>query len=91
MFMVPGMFHCAGGIGVSTFDALTPLVDWVEKGQAPDALQASARGAGNAGGTNGDVPASWSAARTRPLCAYPKVATYNGSGDVERAASFTCR
>jgi feruloyl esterase len=40
---------------------------------------------------NGDVPASWSAARTRPLCAYPKVATYKGSGDVEQAANFTCQ
>jgi feruloyl esterase len=85
------MNHCAGGPATDQFDALTPLVNWVEKGQAPDTLQASARGAGNAGGANGDVPASWSAARTRPLCAYPTVATYNGSGDVEQAASFTCR
>jgi len=90
-FRVPGMNHCAGGPATDQFDALTPLVNWVEKGQAPDALQASARGTGNAGGVNGDVPASWSAARTRPLCAYPKVATYNGSGDVEQAASFSCR
>jgi len=91
LFLVPGMNHCAGGPATDQFDALTPLVNWVEKGEAPDALPASARGAGNAGGANGDVPASWAAARTRPLCAYPKVATYNGSGDVEQAASFTCR
>jgi feruloyl esterase len=90
-FRIPGMNHCAGGPSTDQFDALTPLVNWVEKGQAPDTLQASARGAGNAGGVNGDVPASWSAARTRPLCAYPKVATYKGSGDVEQAANFTCQ
>jgi feruloyl esterase len=90
-FRIPGMNHCAGGPSTDQFDALTPLVNWVEKGQAPDTLQASARGAGNAGGVNGDVPAAWSAARTRPLCAYPKVATYKGSGDVEQAANFTCQ
>lgn len=90
-FRIPGMNHCSGGPSTDQFDALTPLVNWVEKGQAPDALQASARGAGNAGGVNGDVPTAWSAARTRPLCAYPKVATYKGSGDVEQAANFTCQ
>ena len=54
-------------------------------------MLASARGAGNAGGVNADVPASWSANRTRPLCAYPKVARYNGSGDIESASSFSCK
>ena len=90
-FRVPGMNHCAGGPATDQFDALTPLVDWVEKGQAPDQLLAAARGVGNAGGANADVPASWSAARTRPLCAYPKVARYKGSGDVEQASNFTCQ
>lgn len=90
-FRVPGMNHCAGGPATDQFDALTPLVNWVEKGQAPDTLQASARGAGNAGGVNADVPSTWSAARTRPLCAYPKVAKYKGSGDVEQAANFSCQ
>jgi feruloyl esterase len=37
------------------------------------------------------VPAAWSAARTRPLCAYPKVARYKGSGNVEQASNFTCQ
>ena len=90
-FRVPGMNHCAGGPATDQFDALTPLVNWVEKGQAPDQLLAAARGAGNAGGANADVPASWSAARTRPLCAYPKVARYKGTGDVEQATNFTCQ
>lgn len=90
-YRVPGMNHCSGGPATDQFDMLTPLVNWVEKGQAPDSVTASARGAGNAGGVNADVPATWSANRTRPLCAYPKVARYNGSGDVENASSFSCK
>ena len=90
-FRIPGMNHCAGGPATDQFDALTPLVAWVEQGQAPDVLQASARGAGNPGDVNADVPAAWSPTRTRPLCAYPKVAKYKGSGDVEQAANFTCQ
>ena len=90
-FRVPGMNHCAGGPATDQFDMLTPLVNWVEKGQAPDSVLASVRGAGNAGGANTDLPASWSATRTRPLCPYPKVARYKGSGNVEEAASFSCQ
>ena len=90
-YRVPGMNHCSGGPATDQFDMLTPLVNWVEKGVVPDSVVASARGAGNAGGANTDVPASWSATRTRPLCPYPKVARYNGSGSIESAASFTCQ
>lgn len=91
LFLVPGMNHCGGGPSTDQFDLLQPLVDWVENGRAPDRVVASARGAGNAGGANANVPATWAADRTRPLCPYPLVAHYNGSGDVEQAASFTCR
>ena len=90
-FRVPGMNHCSGGPSTDQFDMLTPLVNWVEKGQAPDSVLASARGAGNAGGANADLPATWSATRTRPLCPYPKVARYKGSGNVEDAANFSCQ
>lgn len=90
-YRVPGMNHCSGGPATDQFDMLTPLVNWVEKGESPDSVIASARGVGNAGGVNADVPASWSASRTRPLCAYPKVARYNGSGDIESASSFSCK
>jgi len=90
-FRVPGMNHCSGGPATDQFDMLTPLVAWVERDQAPDAVTASARGSGNAGGVNGDVPAGWSASRTRPLCAYPKVARYKGSGSLEDAANFNCQ
>ncbi|MGE0098923.1 MAG: tannase/feruloyl esterase family alpha/beta hydrolase [Hydrogenophaga sp.] len=90
-FPVPGMNHCSGGPATDQFDLLGPLVKWVEQGVAPQAVTASARGAGNAGGVNAELPADWSANRTRPLCAYPSVAHYNGSGPVENASSFTCR
>lgn len=90
-FRVPGMGHCSGGPATDQFDMLTPLVAWVEQGQAPDSVVASARGAGNAGGVNPDVPATWAANRTRPLCAYPKVARYNGTGSLELASSFSCQ
>lgn len=90
-FRVPGMNHCSGGPSTDQFDVLTPLVNWVEKGQAPASIVASARGAANAGGVNADVPASWSASRSRPLCAFPMVARYKGSGDIEQAANFACQ
>ncbi len=90
-FPVPGMNHCSGGPGADQFDLLGPLVRWVEEGVAPQAIVATARGAGNPGGVNAELPAGWSANRQRPLCAYPKVATYIGGGPLESAASFACR
>jgi Tannase and feruloyl esterase len=90
-FPVPGMGHCSGGPATDQADFLTPLVAWVEQGVAPDRIVASARGAGNAGGANADVPAAWSATRTRPLCPVPLVARYKGTGSVEDAANFDCK
>ena len=90
-YRVPGMNHCSGGPATDQFDMLTPLVNWVEKGQAPDSVVANVRGPGNAAAVNTDVPATWSANRSRPLCAYPQVARYNGTGDVESAGSFSCK
>jgi len=77
LFMAPGMFHCGGGIGPSTFDAFTPLVEWVEKGAAPSSIVASRV-------VDGKV------VRTRPLCPYPQVAKYKEGGSIDEAASFTC-
>jgi feruloyl esterase len=81
LFLVPGMNHCSasGGPATDVYDALTPLADWVEKGVAPDRIVAKAA-----------ASAPWPG-RTRPLCPYPQVATYNGSGSLEDAASFSCR
>src|SRR6185295_18533723 len=61
LFMVPGMFHCGGGVGTSTFDAFTPLVEWVEKGATPQTIVGSRMVDGKA-------------VRTRPLCPYPQIA-----------------
>ncbi len=77
LFLVPGMFHCRGGVGVDRFDALTPLVNWVENGRAPERIQAARVEQGRA-------------VRTRPLCPYPQVARYAGRGSVDEAQSFAC-
>jgi feruloyl esterase len=76
--MIPGMAHCGGGIGPDQHDAVTAVIDWVEKGAAPDALVARKI-------VNGEV------ARSRPLCPYPQVARYGGQGSTDEAASFECR
>lgn len=77
LFMVPGMAHCSGGPGLNAADFLPSLELWVEKGIPPS-----------------EVPARRmekdTAVMTRPLCPYPQVARYNGTGDVKDAASFTC-
>lgn len=78
LFMVPGMFHCGGGIGCSNFDKLTPLMQWVEKGVAPDSLLGARIVEGKT-------------VRTRPLCPYPQVAKYKGSGSIDEAANFVCK
>ncbi len=83
------MGHSRGGPATDQYDGLTTLINWVEKGQAPDRIVASARGTGNAGGVNAELPADWTATRTRPLCPYPLVARYK-TGDKEIAASFAC-
>jgi len=90
-FRVPGMNHSSGGVATEQYDALAALVDWVEYGNAPDRILATARGAGNPGGENPELPADWAPDRTRPLCPYPTVARYDGAGDPERAESFVCR
>lgn len=86
LFPVPGMGHCAGGPATDKFDFLTPLVNWVEKGQAPESVAAVSRTASQNADLNG-IPAG----RTRPLCAYPKVARYNGAGAIDDAKNFSCR
>ena len=79
----------SGGLATDQFDAVTALVAWVEKGVAPQALVATARGTGNAGGVTADLPTDWAANRSRPLCPCPQVARYSGAGSLEVAASFS--
>jgi hypothetical protein len=91
-FIVPGMSHSRGGPAADQFDLVDALVSWVEKGVAPDAITARARGKGAVAPevVNPEVPASWAPGRTRPLCAYPEIPKYKGSGDPESASSFSC-
>ena len=81
-FFVPGMGHCGGGPATDVFDVLTPLVDWVEKGEAPQRIVAQATAGNNLDPNRTGV--------SRPLCVYPRYARYNGSGDVTSAASYSC-
>jgi len=76
--MAPGMGHCSGGEGPNTFDMVTALEQWVEQRKAPDQIIASRATKGVAD-------------RTRPLCPYPQVAVYRGTGSTEEAANFACR
>jgi Tannase and feruloyl esterase len=78
LFMIPGMAHCAGGLGPDQYDAVTAVIDWVEKGVEPDSLIASKI-------VGGQVT------RSRPLCPYPQVARYRGQGSTDDAASFECK
>jgi feruloyl esterase len=91
LYPIPGMGHCSGGPATDQADFITPLVDWVEHGKAPGSIVATARGAGNPGGVNPEIPAGWSPGRTRPLCPYPSVARYDGHGDPELARNWSCR
>ena len=78
LFLAPGMGHCGGGEGPNAFDKVGALERWVEQGQAPDVLIAS-----HTTGTTVD--------RTRPLCPYPQVARYKGTGSIDDASNFVCR
>ena len=77
LFYAPGMGHCGGGEGPNVFDALTPLEQWREQGKAPASILATHS-------TNGKVD------RTRPLCPYPQIALYKGTGSVDQADNFFC-
>jgi feruloyl esterase len=75
LFLAPGVLHCAGGPGPDRFDALTAIENWVERGVAPASMLATKQGA----------PLS------RPICAFPELPRYRGTGDPNDAASFECR
>jgi feruloyl esterase len=77
LFMVPGMGHCGGGDGPNQFDMLAVLERWREKGETPTEILAS-------------KVVSGQVVRTRPLCPYPQVAKYKGTGSIDRAENFAC-
>jgi len=74
LFLLPGVLHCGGGAGPDRFDSLTALETWVEKGTAPASMVA----------TKANSPIS------RPLCPYPQLPHYKGSGDTNDAANYSC-
>jgi feruloyl esterase len=76
LFLMPGMAHCAGGEGPDSFDALSAIVEWVERGKAPDSLLTT------------QPPGSTNPVQSLPAYPYPLMATYNGSGDVGVASSY---
>lgn len=78
LYLVPGMNHCGGGDGPSTFDMLHALEQWREHRIRPETIPASHQANGTAD-------------RTRNLCPYPQLSTYNGTGSADDAASYTCR
>jgi feruloyl esterase len=78
LFLLPGMQHCVGGDGPNGFDAVTALDQWVDKGKAPDQIIAAHVNRGKVD-------------RTRPLCPYPQVAKYKGTGSTDEAINFACQ
>jgi len=77
LFMVPGMGHCGGGSGPNQFDMIAALEQWREQGRAPASVLASRV-------EDGKVT------RTRPLCPFPQVPKYKGTGSIDSAENFTC-
>jgi hypothetical protein len=75
VFLAPGVDHCFGGAGAIPVDPGAALVDWVERGKAPDTLAAQ----------------TIDGRATRDLCRYPMVSRYDGHGDPNSAASYNCR
>jgi feruloyl esterase len=78
LFMVPGMNHCRGGVGTDRFDAVSALDRWVSQDDAPARIEAERVVAGET-------------VRTRPLCAYPQLAVYDGTGSTDLSENFVCR
>jgi feruloyl esterase len=78
-FLAPGVSHCAGGPGPQPTGVLDALLAWVEDGKAPETLTATRRDQAGA------------VTRSRPLCQYPLVAKYRGSGSTDDAANFVCK
>ncbi len=79
LFLLPGVLHCAGGTGPDRVDWVTALSTWVERGVAPERLIAA------------KIGAEGKPTRTRPVCAYPARAVFQGKGSADEETSFACR
>jgi len=76
LFMVPGMGHCGGGDAPCVIDMLSVIDKWADQGKAPDSIIASR--------PPNEKP------MTRPICPYPQIAKYKGSGSIDDAVNFIC-
>jgi feruloyl esterase len=85
LFMGPGMAHCGYGEGPNTFDGIGALRTWVEQAQAPERIIAAHGLPSSPRNTDGRID------HTRPLCSYPSVARYGGTGSIDDAENFECR
>jgi feruloyl esterase len=77
LYMVPGMNHCGGGVGTDNFDRMGAIEEWIKTGTAPKRIEAWRV-------TNGSTD------RTRPLCPFGQVARWNGTGNTNESANFSC-
>lgn len=87
LFMVPGMAHCGGGIGPNGLEMLGALDNWVQKDMPPERLTAIKYQDPKLA----FVGLSTKIVQTRPICAWPKMPHYKGSGPLDRESSFACR
>lgn len=78
LYLLPGVNHCGGGVGASSFNFLQALDDWVTSGAVADGKRVTR------------LAADGTEALSRPLCAYPTYPRYAGVGDVTKAENFTC-
>jgi len=77
LFMLPGVDHCSGGEGTYSVDVLQAIDAWVERGETPERIVARR-------------PLQGGTRRTRPLCAYPQIARYQGTGSTDDERNFLC-
>lgn len=88
MYLVPNMGHCGGNASTDRFDMLTPMVNWIENGIAPDTVVATGVNFSSTLGSLTGLPTT----RSRPLCPYPQTLRYTGpaGGDISVAANYSC-
>lgn len=88
LYLVPNMGHCGGNAATDRFDMLTPMVNWIENGVAPDTVVATGVNFSSTLGTLTGLPTT----RSRPLCPYPQTLRYTGpaGGDISLAANYSC-
>jgi tannase/feruloyl esterase len=88
LYLVPNMGHCGGNASTDQFDMLTPMVNWIENGVAPNTVVARGVNFSPVLGTLSNLPTT----RSRPLCPYPQTLRYTGpkGGDISVAANYSC-